>query len=396
MPNRTTSDIFISEELKEILEVFKSKSEIAKKLLNRRLSKDILVENHVNYISVSKLDRTKISYLTPERFNSIENPEEFWTTSKRIAAKPGGFISKIFKDVSDKEIENFVNLYKTFSQKIDFKFKIVKGKEIRKYYYEGNHFKDSGSLGNSCMRYYSCQDYFDLYVDNQMISMLLMVSNDNGEDKILARALLWNLDDVKIMDRIYTIKDDVYYHLMSKWANDNGYYHKTFQNWQNTLSFTNGQKSCEIQISINLTKWDYSVYPYLDTFKWLNMKTGILSNYKPKDFQDKNKSEFRVLNNSSGKYEDGGSLAFCEIDRQWCYFEDCIEKDGHTYNYRHLNYSETLDEFIFKNESMYVVELNDYIYSDMKRNNLEAIRKRMKIVTKLNTQLINDLIDELA
>ena len=67
---RKTSDIFISDQFRNILEIFKDKSEIAKTLLYKRLNKDILADEHINFICVSKNDPTKISYLTQER---IEN-----------------------------------------------------------------------------------------------------------------------------------------------------------------------------------------------------------------------------------------------------------------------------------------------------------------------------------
>ena len=124
MPNyeRKTSDIFISEQLRNILEIFKDKSEVAKLLLQRRLPRELLIEDHVNFIGVSSSDQTKISYLTTDRIELISKSEteDFWSGSKRFISKPGSFIGKILKDIPSKEVENFSNLYKTFSNQIEY------------------------------------------------------------------------------------------------------------------------------------------------------------------------------------------------------------------------------------------------------------------------------------
>ena len=88
---RKTSDIFISDQLRNILEIFKDKSEVAKNLLYKRLNKDILVDEHINFICVSKNDPTKISYLSQDRIENIAKSEtdDYWTTPKRFAFKPG-------------------------------------------------------------------------------------------------------------------------------------------------------------------------------------------------------------------------------------------------------------------------------------------------------------------
>ena len=73
-------------------------SEVAKLLLRERHSLEILVENPVNYISFSKNDKSKLSYLTPERFATVDG--DFWGSSKRFIVKPGGLIKKIFKAIN--------------------------------------------------------------------------------------------------------------------------------------------------------------------------------------------------------------------------------------------------------------------------------------------------------
>ena len=82
---RKTSDIITSLELDFVLEQIKDNSEVANLLLKKRHSNENLVDNHINYISMSNSDKTRISYLTPERIESLlSSGEDLWTSSKRF------------------------------------------------------------------------------------------------------------------------------------------------------------------------------------------------------------------------------------------------------------------------------------------------------------------------
>jgi len=103
-------NVFISEKLREVISEFKNKSLVASLLLEELIFEDQLVPNHVNYLSTSNSDKTKISYLTPERISKIDL-SDIWSTSKRYHSKPGSIISKIYKNIPPREIENFSNLF---------------------------------------------------------------------------------------------------------------------------------------------------------------------------------------------------------------------------------------------------------------------------------------------
>jgi len=388
---RKTSDIHISDHFREVLEIFKDKSEVAKLLLHKRLVKDILVNDHINYIGVSKNDPTKISYLPVDRIQKIEqsSDDDFWTTSKRIACKPGSFIGKILKDITPIEVEKFATLYKTFSEKKDLKFQIVSGQEIKKYYHEDTYFNHTGTLGSSCMRGDECQSFFKIYVDNSMVSMLLMMSPDN---MLLGRALLWKIGDVKVMDRIYTVSpDEEYKNYMTKWAVDNGYIHRQYQNWSNSVQFTDGINEFEKKFDIQLESWMFLEFPYLDTFKWLDMKTGILSNYRPHHFEDdSNNSDQRVLCVASGSYEYGDYLRFDDLERDFNHRTDLVyvscpfpPHNGNIWTHSvNCRWSDTFDSWIIKGEATYSHELEDYIYTEKEKNPIHLIEKRMMFIKK--------------
>jgi hypothetical protein len=92
----------------------------------------------------------------------------------------------------------------------------------------------------------------------------------NSSGGLLGRAILWDLDSIKLMDRIYTTNDeDLQFHF-KKWGQKTDFY-KSEQNWSNTLYFEQvGQKKRELRIDIKLSNIRFDNYPYMDTFKFLD------------------------------------------------------------------------------------------------------------------------------
>ena len=316
---RKTIDLFVSDKLKNLLCKFSRESVIANTLLCSRIHKDDLVENPINYLSISDADAGRISYLTPDRIDGIEksSTDDYWTTSKRYHCKPGSFVSKLFKNSSPKDIEVFSNLYKSYVKFFDFKFKIFEGEEIRKHYYYEKYLTQSGTLGNSCMKSPNCQSYLDIYItNNDNIKILVMLNKDNF---VIGRALLWSCGDFKIMDRIYTIKDEEYQTSFKDWATENNYLYKSKQNYASTTFFENKEiASHELFLTIKLQNTIHNYYPYVDTFKWLDVEKSELSNYKPAYFTS-NKDKFKVLVCADGRHVEGDYLSMCEMTKDWFY-----------------------------------------------------------------------------
>lgn len=383
---RKTVDLFISDKLRNLLEEFKDDSQVAKMLLYHRINKEDLQENPINYISISDSDITKISYLTEDRIKKVDDSpnDDYWTTKIRFHCKPGAFVGKLFKDIPAKEVEKFSNLFKAFSSKKDFKFEVVRGEDIKKYYNENSYQNQSGSIGSSCMKYSRCQGYFDIYTKNDTVSMLIMKSPVG--DAIIGRALLWDFTCEcgecetfkvkKVMDRIYTIQDDEYQFFFKKWADKNGYIYKTNQNWANTLQFDSNFVTSEYKFGIKIDIKNMDKYPYLDTFKWLDVNAGVLYNYRP-DYFINDIDTFRLLASPDGRYTEIDYIKFDNINREWNYTGNLVCYDGENYtNVDNCNYSETLDTYILKSESEYNEELRDYIYKDLTRVDSEILEKR--------------------
>ena len=389
---RKTETINSSKEFRDLLSHFSKTSDVAKILSKERISKDILVGNHVDYISISESDPSKISYLTNDRVKLIISKGEcLWTSPIRFCCKPGSFVSKILKGIDSKSIETFSNQYRSFASKEQFRFEILKGESIPLAYIDLNYASQRGSLGTSCMKYEKCQDYFGIYENNSCVSILVM---KNKNDLILGRALLWNFTSVtvpskkyKIMDRIYTIKDEDYSHYFKNWAHDNDYIHKKFQNWTKTLEFEGTDVSPEMRIGIPLDEAHFDNYPYLDTFKWLDTKDKILYNYIPDNFN--HSSRYKNISLPDGYSTDFDFLAFDEIDRCWIYKSDSIsiniDSISIATSVNNCTWSETLDRYLLLSESHWNVDLQDNIYRDLSRVDPSIIQARVDLITSRNS-----------
>jgi hypothetical protein len=381
---RKTSDLFISDELREVLESIKANSEVARLLLKSRHNNEDLVEGFVNYISTSKKDPKMISYLSPERKEMVG--DEIWTSPKRFIAKPGSFVKKVFKNVSDKEIENFSNLYRNSQNKEILNFEIVSGESIRKWYYEDNYQSNSSSLGSSCMRYDSCQNYMDLYCQNQdVVQMLILL---DGHRRLVGRALLWNTEP-KVMDRIYTVNDERWVYHFQKWAKENGYLYKYEQKWNNTLHFSSqNEEKTYLELSVKLNKFDFEYYPYLDTFKFLDSKNGMLYNYQP------DSERFITLSSGNGDTQNRNFLKLDDLTKIYHYESEILFVEYlniHTHESR-VYYSEVNDCYILRSDSIYSHELSDYIFKEPNKNNFESISEKINIEIEKSQSMIDEFL----
>jgi len=256
---------------------------------------DNLLNHEGNYVDRDLSSDDGITYLPVSKYEKIEvdpfNDKGIGRTSIRI----GRFIRKFIKkeafkrfDITDKDVESFVNIYKSFFIRKPENLKIVTGKDILQWYLEDNyqviHGNRFGTLWNSCMRYSDRNSYMKLYTKNSNIKMLILLTD---EGKLSARALLWDnvVDNQgkswKVMDRIYSVHDyDV--NLFKDWAKENGYIFKWEQTAKSEGYFSIDGECIHKRFSIKLENYVMYNYPYLDTFKYFNLDLGILDNYPDK------------------------------------------------------------------------------------------------------------------
>lgn len=207
---------------------------------------------------------------------------------------------------SDKEIEDFVNQFKSrieIEKDVFRLFEVVSGSDIKKFYLQNTYSQKitSGTLWQSCMRYDKCQSYFSIYVSNpNQVSLVILKDDDQKEIELVdevtgeivtkmedvlirGRALLWtDIKGRKFLDRIYYTKDsDV--DLFIQYAIKNGWYYKLRQeNDEHTPLAFNGETLENKEDSIVTVKLDrggdFGEYPYLDTLKYYSPYKNTLSN----------------------------------------------------------------------------------------------------------------------
>lgn len=253
-----------------------------------------LIKEEGNFIKRVDGAIDTLSYLPIKKYSVIQNDhskDPFSDGIGRQTIKIGRFVKKFLSkgafeefNIKDSDIEKFVNFYKSYFNYDPTKLKIVEGDEIKKYYLEDNYFEPSGlkygSLWNSCMRQKERNKFMNLYALND-VKMLVLFSDD---EKVRARALLWdNVNEFKT-DNVYKFMDRIYYvydhdvDVFKKWANENGYLSKWEQNAKSELFIDVDGNLERKHLYVLLENHNMSWYPYLDTFKFYNVNKGRFSN----------------------------------------------------------------------------------------------------------------------
>lgn len=278
---------------------------------------------------VSFLMNNKIS----DDWDEEEDPSLPYTMKGRNEVKIGKLVTYLMKlsniDVTPKDIESFVNVYKSKSESSELSFKLVSGKDIAKYYKGDNTygFEDElGSLGNSCMVDVE-KKRFKIYTDNpEKVNMLIYV---NSDDKILGRALVWKLDKSPcdanyFMDRVYTTKDSDVYKFIN-YAKSQGWMYKSRQSYgvEKAVSFIYKDKEVYGEIKVDLDG-SFRKYPFIDTLSFLSKDKKSLSNLPSKKC-------FWLHDHGEGNkercYDCGGGLTFTTYDERVIMCQECCQ--GH-------------------------------------------------------------------
>jgi hypothetical protein len=185
----------------------------------------------------------------------------------------------------DRDIEDFVNKFKAAHDRINdamSRFKVIRGDDLAKTYHYSNytHGTRRGTIGNSCMAAVD-SDYFDIYSKNPDKCGLVVLRDNTDRDKITARALVWNLDlpqGVTFLDRVYYTNDDEQ-ELFREYARKMGWHSKQYNN-----SSPSGMAIAPDGTEVDLGTLEvriksdyqggYSNYPYVDTVKFVHVKSG--------------------------------------------------------------------------------------------------------------------------
>tara|TARA_R100001244_G_scaffold9274_1_gene11338 strand:- start:4975 stop:6522 length:1548 start_codon:yes stop_codon:yes gene_type:complete len=287
--------VIFGETILTVLERMKALSDNNVQKLLLSYSEGNISEEHLfdeseraNYISMSVDVKGRVAFATKsliERHGWSED-EALTDHTRRIRTRVSKLISRIIKEdsyseygITNQHIEVFTNRLKTMS--MDTSAILTMSSDIR-YAYLGENYEWSddwggdaddgggcGSLYESCMRSSDCQDFFDIYTENDLEVLIL----DRGEG-ISGRALVWKgvlLDGkpVTFMDRIYTI-DSSDEEMFKAYACERGWHYKTRQghSYMSEITTPDGKNIKGELMYFMDSGHNFDSYPYLDTFRY--------------------------------------------------------------------------------------------------------------------------------
>ncbi|NBP56378.1 hypothetical protein EBU71_07570 [bacterium] len=289
----------------DIINSISTASGIEKKLIEWILQKTDIKTNY-NFLSPGNTN-DKINYLQDRQFQRFKETGADLSQRTKIDTTIGRLVRSMLQDngeaVSETQIEEFVNAYKSaWNQKFEPRqFSIVSGPDINFWYLESNYYAGGKSqLGNSCMRYAKVNPRMNLYSGNpDKVSMFILTDNDpsdGGKSKLLARALIWKLDDGKTyVDRIYFNSDDIY-------EESNNWLHNKFPS-----AIHRERSKPDLNISCTLKNANLPNYPYVDSLFFMEreIKDGKYLGdqatfYLKEQPEKKNFVRFQLTNHSTG------------------------------------------------------------------------------------------------
>lgn len=310
-------------------------------------------------------------------------------SKSRNEVKLGKLVNSVFPGkYSAKEVEEFVNKYKTYS--VDIKnFEIVDGDDILFWYNADQYKVEEGSLGQSCMRHSRCKNYLKIYSENKDVCRLLILKDIDDTDKIVGRALIWKLETIKdensddievkyFLDRIY-ITEDKYMNDFKDYSDKNGWCYRTGTGYSDCADVTfEGKSYRRTKMTVELENWEFDEYPYMDTFKRLNTEESCLYN------DDDSVNGCYLMENTDGTYEDSsgvyseyfdcripeGDYIYSEPLSDYIWREDAIEvelgseRGWYPSEYEDLRYDEYREEWLHMYSASYCEYEDTYFYDN--------------------------------
>ena len=309
-------------------------SEILDKIINQ------IVTDEIRMISV-RIGDFEVSFL-PKGKDPEYTPNHNWSKKNRQTGKPARIFQKLLKkEFKTREWEIFTNLFKAELCQCA-EFKIVQGEDIRYWYNENNYYKCEGTLGNSCMRYEHAQDYFDIYVDK---AKMLITTKDG---LLTGRALVWEVDGVTLLDRIYTCYDYLE-NCFIDYAREQGWWFRESnsllstgddQGWYSPDDNYESVTYREFKVHLDRR---YEYFPYVDSFRYFDGDRIISTHCH---------CSYLSLDSTDGDFR--GESYVCDNCGDVFYGYDDEMPDG-------LHYSNWSDAYYCDNCCWYSNGLDDYI-----------------------------------
>jgi hypothetical protein len=248
------------------------------------------VDDYSEYYEAPGRGQMKVGRFAQALLNDPEVREDLEMFCKTMSKFRTSDLNINLEDLLPKDYEDFVNLYKSEFVVVSNEFKLVSGEEIPYYYDFMNYaYPDQGQLGSSCMRYTPCQKYFGIYKENPDVCKLLVYVNQ--ENKVLGRALVWKLEKKVdgcpaeyFMDRVYCAKDSDMIKFKN-YAKEQGWVmkNKNTSDLVEMLFFNYNDQVFLSHVYVQLGKFDFTKFPFIDTLTFLHPVSGRLHNVKGKN-----------------------------------------------------------------------------------------------------------------
>lgn len=205
-------------------------------------------EDLFSFIPITKIKELK----------NIINEDEIYRSRYRQSSKIGRVFKKLNDELTDVQIENFVNEYKAAwkakMEDLENRLRVVTGDDIVYWYLNTRYAKGNGTLNASCMQGPGAQNQIKFYAQNPNCIALAILLDDN--DKLLARALIWRCiepEGVIFMDRIYSVNPE-HAKILHNFAKDNG-----------IMTKADGYNT-KHKMKVKIKPPSSGSWPYLDTF----------------------------------------------------------------------------------------------------------------------------------
>jgi hypothetical protein len=271
--------------------------------------------------------RGRISFATSVLIKKFEwtDDEAFNSHTRRTVSKVGKLVTRIFNNnfihsngITNNDIEDFCGHMKSIWSGDPCEGMYIEHSVWDSYssynYSEAAREEEMGTLGSSCMKHDECENYMEIYTENNISVLTLKEDNDDG---LCARALLWEVmtDEgkcIKFMDRIYADEQDVHEPKFIEWARRNNYTRKARQSYSCKDIFVtpNGEKK-SLFIYFQVDGFNNDEYPYIDTLSYgVTTEDGntYLCNDKNirliEQFIGETVEDIRYFDSTSGGYSD--------------------------------------------------------------------------------------------
>lgn len=191
-----------------------------------------------------------------------------------LTSKPG----KLLNMTDSSKVDAIGTIINAFQIKEEFSFQEKRGKNSHKLFNTGLYKKDRGTynLSTECMGQTDSQYFFDIITENpNQISVFYSFRKSvPSKQNVSGFTILFNVEGVIYYDKIYGYdKTDAI--LIELECQKMGWKNIYDQNY-----FFRDEYIPKEKLVIQLEKWKFDHYPYFDSLRFLDLKSGKLYNYR--------------------------------------------------------------------------------------------------------------------